>query len=823
MTKTRNLKKWLHVLTLFFVTLLFGGYLLSEKLITYKTQEGAISIFHHLSQVVAIVCLLLLALYLSREVKKTFFIRLGISIGLYWCISYFILVTQNLNDFSFKSSDLIKHHFFEVNSWPYLVLLFAVVFLSQFAMKRLAILKKIHHFFEGSWDTNLGLSALMTPIVLCDSKLLETLKQVLVLKKKGHLLDYLSGLGFRLPLMVLLIMVLVYAFWKAVEGIRKNQSTLSLSLISSVLFALVFNYTIQAGIRENGSIFGQYIFLGATLFQLIVLTLFFLLIYVLINRYWYATFVIAGLGLLLTIANSLKFTYRSEPLLLTDLPMVFQLDLILGFLGDAVDFRLLFFAVVLIAWLVVFAIFLHTRYLTNKIVVPLKKQGVLALLAVLSLTSIFSIFSHQEKGAIPKNIPVLSRLHNGLNILFTGYATTARYQSLMFLWVKQATTPVMEKPPHYSQKTMKELALKYQKRAEEINETRSQNITDQTLIFILSESLSDPTRIPSVKLTENVLSNIDQIRSETTGGVMKSDAYGGGTANIETQTLLGLPFYNLSSSIGIYNVQVVPKMSLLPSISDAYAPDDRLFIHLGGLSLYSRSDVYGRLGFKKLIADDKKAIAPTVNEKYGGFPSDDATYQNILDHLDTKESQFFSVVTYQNHTPWSMSEPADLGGEGEGFSVEENERLSHYVRLLKHTDVVTKEFLDKLSGLSKDITVVFYGDHLPGLYPQKAFKKDPDSQFLTDYFIWSNHNNEKKNYPELNSSDFPAAVLAHTNSRVSPYYALLTDVLDQASVDKKKRTKAQEEIADDLKLVQYDLIAGNGYLKNDPDFFKIEK
>ncbi|BCP57537.1 hypothetical protein SUT007_09950 [Streptococcus parasuis] len=40
---------------------------------------------------------------------------------------------------------------------------------------------------------------------------------------------------------------------------------------------------------------------------------------------------------------------------------------------------------------------------------------------------------------------------------------------------------------------------------------------------------------------------------------MKSDNYGGGTANMESQALIGLPFYNLSNSISIYNVEVVPK------------------------------------------------------------------------------------------------------------------------------------------------------------------------------------------------------------------------------------------------------------------------
>ncbi|MFX3727113.1 hypothetical protein ACJBPX_10900, partial [Streptococcus suis] len=59
--------------------------------------------------------------------------------------------------------------------------------------------------------------------------------------------------------------------------------------------------------------------------------------------------------------------------------------------------------------------------------------------------------------------------------------------------------------------------------AEEINAERTGQLTDQTLIYILSESLADPRRIPGVTLSQNVLPNIEYIMSQTTSGLMKSD------------------------------------------------------------------------------------------------------------------------------------------------------------------------------------------------------------------------------------------------------------------------------------------------------------
>ena len=47
-------------------------------------------------------------------------------------------------------------------------------------------------------------------------------------------------------------------------------------------------------------------------------------------------------------------------------------------------------------------------------------------------------------------------------------------------------------------------------------------------------------------------------------------------------------------------------------------------------------------------------------------------------------------------------------------------------------------------------------------------------------------------------SDFSALLLEQTNSKVSPYYALLTEVLHKASVDKKRNWTKKHKIADDF-------------------------
>jgi hypothetical protein len=48
------------------------------------------------------------------------------------------------------------------------------------------------------------------------------------------------------------------------------------------------------------------------------------------------------------------------------------------------------------------------------------------------------------------------------------------------------------------------LQKKYTRKAEQINKTRkNKDINKQTLIYVLSESYSDPKRVPNMKVNQN--------------------------------------------------------------------------------------------------------------------------------------------------------------------------------------------------------------------------------------------------------------------------------------------------------------------------------
>lgn len=85
----------------------------------------------------------------------------------------------------------------------------------------------------------------------------------------------------------------------------------------------------------------------------------------------------------------------------------------------------------------------------------------------------------------------------------------------------------------------------------------------------------------------------------------------------------------------------------------------------------------------------------------GVYPSDANTYQTVTENIDPSQNQFFSVITYQNHSPWDYTDDSPYGGSGDGFDPAENSYTNNYAKELKRTDDATKDWLSKLSKIDK--------------------------------------------------------------------------------------------------------------------------
>ena len=815
---TRTQKYCIALFLLFFISNTF----LTQNLISkeIKSTGSVLFLVNQFGIWFGIAFLILVLLISQYALKWIFFLKILVSYVIYLILSYSIDVSLNINNPSYKIDHFEKNNFWQFNSLVFILSLLVISYVLGQIRKSYdnkANRKKLEPI--GKMFEYVLHSSVVCSFIFTDSKILSFLYRTSWyvsgnFEKLGagkYSLSQFWILEFHLLLLSFFLTLVGLLFVKGQVDVVKNRSSFSLAAFTSISLAILFNTGIQLGLGHGEPLVGYSIFPGGVIFQILCLSYLFIFLYIIFNRYLFTTILILFGGVLFIVANAIKFSMRAEPILPSDLVWVFQPSVLFSFVDASV---LMTVSISLVIFTFIYIIGRRYIYPGRIIRATILRFVLLGLMLLLSI-NVYSIFKRKDNGKIIDDVPIITLLNNFQDTKWLGNSINARYQSLSYVWLNQITTDPIIEPKGYSKEKIKEIEKKYDQVALEINKNRNELIDNQTIVYVLSESFADPSRIEGVNLSRNPIPKIQEIKTKVTSGLMQSDGYGGGTANMEFQTLTGLPFYNINPTVSVLYSEVAPKMRRLISVSDSF--NNKEVIHFESPINYSRNVIYNRLKFNKFISiDDKKNYDLGYQEVH---ISDESTYKAVLKEMDAKKNQFFSVITIQNHSPFIAGEPSDLTATGNGFSDDENTKLTNYSRLLTFTDTATQSFLESLSKIDKKITVVFYGDHLPGLYPESAFKNNPESQYQTDYFIWSNFDAPKLNYPLVNSSDFSAMVFEQTNSKVSPYYALLTEVLKKASVDKKALEGEAQEIAEDLKMVEYDLISGKGYLSK--DFFKV--
>lgn len=587
------------------------------------------------------------------------------------------------------------------------------------------------------------------------------------------------------------------------------------------------------------------------------------------NRFWIATLIFGVAITAFGVANSIKVQLRNEPIIPADLTFISGGDTgsIMSFVPESsrafVDSAIKFVICFAIIALILFVLdrrrrFIHCSWrhpIANvKNIVGNVFRVLAAVLSVAFLTSYAvglgtpgsEIYKWAEdNGYVPQLWNALS------DAQANGPATT---------FLSLSKVKAMDKPSDYSRKTMEALAQKYAKEAESINQTRQNELTDNTVIMILSESFSDPTRVPGITLTTDPIPNIRNIKNTTTSGLMLSPGYGGGTANIEYQALTGMNLANFNDSL------IVPYQQLVPNQSDPYSFNQiwtqkygtkgSTAVHPFQQSMYLRNINYKKFGFSYLYTlDSKIPLKHTNHIDRSPYVSDSEAYQSVLDLLDqqkdSKSSQFLQLVTMQNHMPYGDFYDNNEFVEAdtsEGLSDSEKYNIDTYTKGINWTDQETADFLAQLDQMEKPITVIFYGDHLPGIYATADEDKNNKTVLHeTDYFIWSNSASashgakvDSSTTAYTSSNYFMSLAAEHMNAKVSPYLAMLTDLkqqipsmsrvidsnggigqgkatyLDQNGnrVKYTKMSHKARKLLEDYKLVQYDQTIGKNYLKN---------
>ena len=593
--------------------------------------------------------------------------------------------------------------------------------------------------------------------------------------------------------------------------------------------------------------------------NMILVGVIYMVLLMLINRFWIATPVLLAVAIVIAVIEHFKIGIRYEAILPSDL----------GFLGSNTGNLMSFVpagwqwvvlgAVAVFAAVVALCVWLNRIDARHGRMIRATNPGMAAvtrLLLILCPALFLGVYT-MHVGTVGSWANVFSSALGDIPSMWDSVYDAQRNGPVV-AFVRQLNPKVMDEPEGYSEETMREVAARYADAADAMNETRSEYLDESTVIFVLNESFSDPSRVPGIELNQEAIPEVDAIREGTTGGLMLSSGYGGGTANLEYMSLTGMSMANFNSSLTSPYQQLVPSQRWTTSINQMWGdPENSLGFHPYEPSMYSRATNYRKFGFSHfytLEGDDVIAHRDTIDKS--PYVSDAATYRSVLGEVgSTDANQFISVITMQNHMPYNDwyadNEFTVTNTDGaEPLGEDETREIETYAKGVSLSDKATAEFLDELDAIDKPITVVFYGDHLPGIYSTAGEDQNNSlALHLTDYFIWSNKasgsqgtKNENSDYTSPNY--FIAQAAEHMNAKVSPFLAFLTQMHEHVSameppvvnniqgwsripegqpiyldadgnpMVESEMDAATRQLLEDYKLIQYDVTAGDGYLKD---------
>lgn len=221
--------------------------------------------------------------------------------------------------------------------------------------------------------------------------------------------------------------------------------------------------------------------------NVILVALLYLMLLMLFNRFWTASIVILAVGIIVAAIEHFKVEIRYEAILPADL----------GFLGSNTGNMLTFIPagahvtilVALGAFAVLLALILVLRHFdgrkgrmirTDNLSLNLTSRLILLLLPIL----VFALYCIHVSTTDSLSNKFSRALGDTPSMWDSVY--DAQRNGPLVAFTRQLTPKIMDKPSNYSEETMKKVAARYQKEAETINASRTNNLTDSTVVYVLS-------------------------------------------------------------------------------------------------------------------------------------------------------------------------------------------------------------------------------------------------------------------------------------------------------------------------------------------------
>jgi len=608
------------------------------------------------------------------------------------------------------------------------------------------------------------------------------------------------------------------------------REVLKRGVLGSLLAAAVISLVLQAstlGLFLPRWFVDQFVTGGGFYVDTLVIWVLIGFVWAVLGRLWWTFALVGALALAVAVADLVKIRVREEPVYPSDADFITEP----GFLGSMVSPVVLVGAVAAVAAVVALAVWqgrrMERRYPRPRLRALPRQQALRVLgmrvgVGVITAVLLVQATHFNRPGNVWRGLYEMTGDHWRYWNQKTNYRSNGFVGGFLFNMPIEA----MAKPQGYDGAKLSTIADRYAKAAKRINAGRQGSLDDVNVVFVLSESFSDPTQLDGFDLERDPIPRTRALMERTTSGQMLAQFYGGGTANMEFETLTG-------QSLGLFRPQMLSPYQMLVPDHDDYPSavgwfkshgHDAIAVHPYRVGMYKRQQVYERFGFEDFIHDTTISETDTIDDN--PYISDKSAFDEVLKQIDRhKKPLFVNLVTMQNHIPVddNYDDPIKVSGAGGN-----DKRIGQYARGLEHTDEALADFLDKLEAGPEKTIVLFYGDHLPGIY-SSSVKHDNKGLplYRTPFFIWSSDpaQNRAKVLPTTSAAFFLPLVYQVADAPIPPYFALLQTVHNRISAieqgrlitDDGEQTSEAEldektaQILEDLRDVQFDFSIGRRF------------
>lgn len=584
------------------------------------------------------------------------------------------------------------------------------------------------------------------------------------------------------------------------------------SLISFFAVSGIATFICEFSIRQNLKETIKDVLDPNLLFNILVLCGIYLCLTALLGK-GIPKIIIGIVTIFLTVANYIKFTYFDEPFYPWDLYLVRNL---IGISREYLSIPIIIAVIAAIGVLVYLVI--HFRKAIGRYLKPKLSLFLLPFAAVFFLLN----------SVILTNTPLSIQLgiqkswYIGKDEIMANGMFAQNY-----FYLTELDKYLNPKPQGYNENTMAEINSKYGKTGQSVAASASVSKEKPNVIMIMSESFWDITKLNDLKFSKDIVENTHKYQK----GQIAAPIIGGGTANSEFEALTGMSISSLSPGIIVYNAYLRTKTPSIASVlkDNGYSTTA---IHPNYGWFYNRDKVYNYFGFDDFYDVDKFSLSSQCK---GPYISDYALVDKIMDTLNSSDKPAFIFgVSMQNHDPYiDKYSSHDVTVESDKLDDKQKNIVGNFAQGIYDADQSLGKLIQELKKIKKPTLVYFFGDHAPRLGSLDDFytvydllgtdDKSAQNQnleklkyYTTPFAAWSNYK-EIDSFSEIVSpSHIAYKILQDAGVKYPNYFNILPEleknfpVLHQQTISSVDNNN---QLIKDYRLIQYDLLFGNKYLK----------